>query len=164
MARGLYRMAPMDWVMWLLTAVVLAVPVVLVATEDRRAVLAAAGMLALCGAVWLYGRPRWFEVSPSALSIVWPVRRRKLARANIARATVMTRHDFRQRFGRSVRIGVGGLFGQFGFSLTDEGRVLTYVSTLGPWVLVELHEGRPVLISPEHPEELVRELEVELEG
>lgn len=159
MARGLYRMAPMDGVMWLLTAVVLAVPVVLLATEDTRALLAAAGILALCGAVWLYGRPKWFEVGPTGLSIVWPVRRLKLARANIARATVMTRADFHRRFGRSIRVGVGGLFGQFGHALTDEGRVRTYVSTLGPWVLVELRDGPPILISPEHPEELVRELD-----
>ena len=65
---------------------------------------------------------------------------------------------FKQRFGFSMRIGVGGLWGQFGYSYTRIGLVDTYFSTMGPWLLLQLRSGRPLLVSPERLEDAKRAL------
>jgi hypothetical protein len=154
-----YKLAKMDAVMWILTAIVFAVPVFFLYTEEPRLTLAAFGLLALCGAVWAFARPSHFEVTERELLISWPLRSRRIAREDIREALVVTRAEFQQRYGRSVRLGVGGLFGQFGWAWTNEGLVTTYISTLGPFVLLEVEGARPLLITPEEPDAFVAALE-----
>ena len=116
-----------------LTVLVLAVPVVFAVTGVWAgnapllwvAVLIAAG----CWLVWLYARPNRFEVSSQGLAIVWPVRRRLIAAREIAGVRPIEPWEFRQEVGWGVRIGVGGLWGQFGWLWTARRKnLVTYVS------------------------------------
>jgi hypothetical protein len=51
------------------------------------------------------------------------------------------------------------LWGQFGYSLTAKrGRLDTLISTMGPWVLLEISGGPSLLISPDDPGTMVRAL------
>ncbi len=131
-----FALAPMSALMWVLTAVCFALPVVFIIL--RTLWLVGAALLLLYLAVWLYWRPSHFEIGGRDLVIAWPLRRERIALSNIVRASVVSRHEFHRQYGRGVRVGVGGLFGQFGFSWTSRGLVRTYISTLGPFVLLEL--------------------------
>ncbi len=144
--------------MWVLTAIYFAVPVAFLLADDSRLSAAAAGLLALALAVYGFGRPTHFEISDAELSIVWPLRSQRLRRSDVTGASVLSREAFQQRFGRAVRLGIGGLFGQFGWAWTRDGLVTTYVSTLGPFVLLELREGRPLVFTPEEPDAFVAAL------
>jgi hypothetical protein len=149
-----------------MTVVAWSVPVLLALAIARTAgpvapalELVLGALLLLYGAVWLFMRPSRFEVSDRELVVVWPLRRRSIARGAITSAEVVDRAELRRRFGRGMRVGVGGLWGQFGYSLTAKrGRLDTLLSTMGPWVLLEVSEGRPLLISPDEPEAMVRAL------
>lgn len=109
--------------------------------------------------IYAYSRPSRFEITPDAVAIVWPIRRATLRRADIVRARDLDLAAFRSEYGVTVRIGAGGLFGTFGWLYSRSAGLLdVYVSTLGPWVVIERKSGRPLIISPERPEAFVAEL------
>jgi hypothetical protein len=161
-----FRLAPMSALVRLLTGPLLAVPLVLgfVALTGPRAVSPVLGVVCLLLALvyvvtWLYARPTRFEIDPGALEIVWPARRRRLPRSDIAAARVLGPGEFRRDFGCGVRIGVGGLWGAFGWVWTRRRGLLDlYVSRTDGVVLVERRAGRPLVLTPERPEEFARAL------
>ena len=95
-----FPLAPMSPLIVALTATVLAIPVVFGLTGLwagnalllRVAVLIAAGCL-----------------------LVWPMRRQLIRAREIARVRPIEPWELRQEVGLGVRIGVGGLWGQFGW-------------------------------------------------
>lgn len=142
-----------------MTGFVLVIPVAfffigLTAPEVRAAMnLAGALVLAMSVATWLWARPSRFEVDGDALVVVWPLRTRRVARRDVSRVRVLDKRAAEELMGRAVRVGVGGLFGVFGLLKTDRlGWVGCYITTLEPLVLVELREGRPLLVSPSDAE------------
>ena len=149
----IYRLAPMSAVIWILTVALLALPVV----------LAGAGLL-MVGLVlailylwvWLWMRPRHFAVPDGAMVIAWPLRSRRIERTELRSARIITAKEFRRDYGFAVRIGVGGLWGGFGLLWTRPKTFEMYVSRTDGLVIVERDNGRPLLISPERPEEFVR--------
>ncbi|MBI3924532.1 MAG: hypothetical protein HY319_03245 [Armatimonadetes bacterium] len=115
-------------------------------------------MLVLYAAVYLAWRPSRFEISPAELCIRFPIRRRTVPRGSIRTAEPIDSKQFRERFGRAVRVGVGGLWGGFGWLWTSKGWVEFYVSRTDAFVLLEREGMIPLLITPERPEEFAREL------
>jgi hypothetical protein len=163
---AVFPLAPMSTLIRVLTGILLAVPVYLAVVGALAGGVAgvllapmAGVLLLLYGAVWLYARPSRFEIRPDALVLVWPAWRRRIPLADVTDAHLLTRHDLRGRLGRGGRIGVGGLWGGFGWAWTSRaGLVDLYVSRQDDLVLVERRAGRALLISPDRPQAFVRAL------
>lgn len=93
------------------------------------------------------------------------VRRRLIAAREIAGVRPIEPWELRQEVGWGVRIGVGGLWGQFGWLWTARtGNLVTYVSRTDGLVLIERHTRRPLLITPAERDEFVRALQSVLGG
>ena len=94
---------------------VLALPVVMFglgwqASRVGTPLLATAAFLVtLYVGVWFWMRPRRFEIGPTSLVVVWPLRRRLIDLADVTTAQVIERGQFHARYGRSIRVGVGGI-------------------------------------------------------
>jgi hypothetical protein len=121
--------------------------------------ICAAAIVALYAAIWVWWRPSAFEVSPEGLCIRFPGTRRLIPAARIAAARGMTGAQLRAEAGLAMRIGVGGLWGGFGWLWTQHrGLVEFYVSRLDRLVWIERRDARPLLITPSDPEGLLRAL------
>ncbi len=120
-------------------------------------ILLTAGLVDLVYAsVWLAWRPMRFELEGDQLRIVWPIRSRSMSTSTVLAARVLTSSEFRREFGYGVRIGAGGLWGGFGLLKTQRVTFSMWISRLDRMVLVELQDARPLLITPEHPEQFVQ--------
>lgn len=161
-----FPLAKMSRLFRVLSAILLALPVAFViawlstSPPVRWPLLAIAGVLVLTWlAVWLYFRPSSFETSPDGLTIVWPTRRRRIPRGEIARARILAWGEFQKEFGWPVRIGAGGLWGAFGLLWTKRGGFMElYISRLDRWVLIERTRARPIVVTPERLQEFVSAL------
>lgn len=143
-----------------LTGALLLIPVVFVVLgfATRASLLAPVGLAvgALYAWIWLRWRPSGFEVSGDGLTIRFPLGRRQVVARDIASVRVLAVSTFREEFGLALRIGAGGLWGGFGWLWTSQrGLVEFYISRLDGFVLIERRAGRPLLVTPESPEELV---------
>lgn len=149
------------FIRWL-TAALLILPFAFIASSLLgRAPLLAPGllMIVLYLWVWLWMRPRGFVVHPDAIEVIWPLRRRRLARTSITRAQLIDRHALRALTGAAARVGVGGLWGGFGWLWTQHlGIVQMYVSRSDGLVWLERGAERPWLITPASPEKFLRTL------
>lgn len=113
----------------------------------------------LSAAVWFLLRPTRIEVDDAHVSIVFPLRRLRLAREGITEVSHLRRSEVTERLGRPWRVGAGGLFGTFGFTWTSKrGWMPTYVTTTDGWVLIERRGAPPALVSVSDPETFVRGL------
>ena len=156
----IYRLAPMSAVIRLLTVVVLTIPIVL-AIAGLPTVAAAVAALYIW--VWLWMRPRHFVVETDAVVIVWPLRSRRIERAALRSARIVTASEFRREHGLGIRIGVGGLWGGFGLLWTRGTIYDLYVSRTDGLVVLEREGGRPLLITPERPEAFIRSVQAATE-
>lgn len=158
MSTAVFRLAPMSTLLTGMTWALLLVPVVLALSGPRGVALAVAAGYA---ATWLWMRPTAFEITPATLDIVWPLRRRRVPRSDIAGAAIVQACDLRPEFGTLLRVGVGGLWGGFGLAWSSRGRHLgLYVSRHADgFVLVRCTgRSRSLLITPENPERFVAAL------
>lgn len=113
-------------------------------------------LIALYGAIWYWCRPSRFIISHNALEIVFPGWRRSIPVSDITRVRITHNKTFRQEFGWAIRIGVGGLWGGFGWLWTSQRGLLEfYISQLDDLVLVERLTGKSLLITPEQPHQFV---------
>lgn len=105
----------------------------------------------------MYGRPKCFEISREGLVIIWPARTRKLPRGAFTEIRIIKRIEL----GRITRqFGIGGLFGQFGwYRSVYMGNIDTYITRNDGMVLIRLRNRRPILITPENPQEFVKALQ-----
>jgi len=103
--------------------------------------------------VWCYYRPSGFEISEMGLTVRWPVRQRLHRGEDITSVRAVTKDEV----GRPWRLwGAGGLWGLFGLCKCKHvGRLDVFISRGDGWVLIELADRRPLLISPETPEQVV---------
>lgn len=123
--------------------------------------LAGLGLLvaALYSWVWFRFRPSRFLVSPSALEVIWPLKRRRIPRQDIASVRLIDKGELRGEIGWGVRVGAGGLWGGFGWLWTQRrGIVQMYISRTDGLVWIERISDRPWLITPDEPESFVRAL------
>lgn len=157
-----YRLAPMCTMIRVVTLVLWALPIpfVLGSTFGAPFLIAIAVFLvAIYAWVWLRFRPTQFVVHPDALEVVWPLRRRRIARNGITEVRIVSLRDLRSQLGWCMRVGAGGLWGGFGWLWTERrGIVQMYISRMDDLVWIERSNERPWLISPERPQEFVRSM------
>jgi hypothetical protein len=155
-----HRLAPMSGFLAVLTAIVLLLPVGIVAvgaaTPGAPLAWAIAALLAATYAfTWFCMRPSRFVVDAEGLEVVWPLRRRFIPWSDVAGAATMRADELSAEFGLLLRVGVGGLWGGFGLAWSSRGKHLgLYVSRHADgFVLVRCGRTRSLLITPERPEE-----------
>lgn len=113
-------------------------------------------LLILYGAVWLGCRPSQFVLSETSLEIQFPLWRRRIPLRTVTNIRRIDKDEFYQQFGLALRVGVGGLWGGFGWLWTARGGWLEfYISRSDRFVLVERSKGNSLLITPHDPEGLL---------
>lgn len=151
----------MRGVILVLTVALLGVVVALfvasgVAVRPQAALGVGGGLALLSAAVWLFWRPARFVVEPGLLTLEYPLRRKRIALDGVTGVQVMTAPELRARFGWALRVGVGGLFGGFGWLYTSKGWVEMDVSRTDGLVLVDFARRSPLLVTPDRPEAFVQ--------
>jgi hypothetical protein len=105
--------------------------------------------------VWIWSRPTAFAIRGSELEIIWPARRRSLPLRGLESVEIVHRRQFRDRYGRALRVGAGGLWGAFGSAITKSERFHLYVSRTDRFVLLRPAGIRPWVLTPAHAEQFV---------
>ena len=83
-----------------------------------------------------------------------------VALSDIRGARPVAPADLKGKLGFAIRIGVGGLWGAFGWVWTSRlGMVEIYISRHDHFLWIDRHEGKPLLITAEREDELARALE-----
>jgi len=110
----------------------------------------------LYAGVWFGCRPTYFQVTDRDLTIVFPVWQRSVPIVTVTAVRQIGPTEFRQRFGSALRVGVGGLWGGFGWLWTSRGGwVEFYVSRTDHLVLIERSGHLPLLITPRSPQHFI---------
>ena len=152
-----FPLAPMSGLIRGLTWGLFALPAGFLAAAamgSQRGLLVPAGILAILYLwVWLRMRPAGFRIGPRGLSLEWPARRREVPADDIAQVRTLGSAAVKAELGLAIRIGVGGLFGGFGWLWSRKrGLVDFYISRTDGFVWIERRRGRPLLITPVDPE------------
>lgn len=159
---SVFPLAPMSPLIRGLTWGVLLLPIVffaIAALGIGSLAIPAAAIVILYVWVWLRFRPNRFVVSADALEVIWPLKVRRLPRAQIAGVRRIDVTTLRAEAGWVARVGVGGLWGAFGWLWTErKGIVQMYVTRSDGLVWIERKDARPWLISPEDPDAFIRAL------
>lgn len=160
-----FRLAPMSPLIRGLTLILLAIPLAFfVAALVGTSILVGPVVLvvAIYSWVWLRFRPTMFVVRDDVLEIIWPLKREQIERINIVGVRTIDNKELRREVGWGVRVGAGGLWGGFGWLWTQRrGIIQMCISRTHDFVWIECVNGRPWLITPEHPEAFVRALSSE---
>ncbi|KGM43154.1 hypothetical protein JY97_09080 [Alkalispirochaeta odontotermitis] len=91
---------------------------------------------------------------------MFPGWRRRIPLLDLTEVQILNKASSRQAFGWSVRIGVGGLWGGFGWLWTKRRGLLDfYISRVDGLVLIQRSTGRDLLISPENPVQMAGSLQ-----
>lgn len=148
-----------------LSGLVLAIPVIftVIGLGDPRLrviFLGSAVMVAVAAlGVWVFYKPTRVVVDDDELEIQFPMRTIAVSRAEISGARVLARSQFRETLGFALRVGVGGLFGVFGFLWSNKlGWVTIYVTSTDNWVLIQRRGAGPLILTPKDADGLVRAL------
>ena len=157
-----FPLAPMSRDIRILTMICLAIPagMTIGAVLGTRALIIPAILCVLIyGWVWLLFRPTMFVLHPDFIEIIWPLKRRRIARESIVAVRMLDAKELKREVGWCMRVGAGGLGGGFGWLWTQRrGIVQMYLSRTDHLVWLERGSERPWLISPERPEEFIHEL------
>jgi hypothetical protein len=136
-----------------LTIVLLLLPLAFAAAAlagARPLWIAVSLLLATYAFVWFFARPVRFDAEPGRLDIRFPTWTRSVR--DVSSTRLVTARELRETCGVMLRIGVGGLWGGFGWLWTTRrGLVEFYVSRTDGMVLAERRQGRPLLITPDDP-------------
>lgn len=149
--RGLtYFMSALPLVFFILAAFV----------PTARGLAVPAGLIvAIYAWIWLRFRPSRFVIEPDAIEVIWPLKRRRIPRAEITDVRLVDADTLRDLTGWGMRVGAGGLWGGFGWLWTKRrGIVQMYVSRTDRFVWIERGSERPWLITPEEPQLFVNAL------
>ena len=155
-----FALARMDLLMRSMTAGLLLLPAFfayasLTSPDPEGAALAGVGafVVAIYGSVYFWWRPRGFAVEEGALTLVFPIRSKRIE--GVIKAERIDRDELKRRYGWQARVGAGGLWGGFGWLYSSRGWMEFYISRMDGYVLLTRREGLPVLISPERPDALI---------
>lgn len=155
----MFRLAPMSRVIRWLTIVLFLIPVGFLAAGSP---IAFVGMFValLYAAVWLLWRPTGFALDPGELVVVFPLRKKRTPLARVTGARAMDGKTAQDLMGFALRVGVGGLWGGFGWLRTAKrGWVEFYVSRTDGFVWIDREGQAPLLITPATPDAFVAALE-----
>ena len=155
-----FTLAPMSPLIRGLTVALWLLPLIfgIIALFERSqfALIICLLLITLYGAVWLWCRPSRFVVARNYLEIVFPGWRRRIPLQDISRIRLTSKDALRQELGWAMRIGVGGLWGGFGWLWTSRRGLLEfYISQLDDFVLIDRLTGKSLLITPSNPDRLV---------
>lgn len=157
-----FRLAPMSSVMAIVTVICLSIPLAFVIPVwlgpplIRTLMGSVAAIIVVSYAVvWLWMRPSAFVVDATRLELIWPMRRRSIARRDIVRVRKLTIADLEQELGYMLRVGAGGLWGGFGLAKTALGYMELWVSRTDWIVWIECRDRRSLLVTPEEPDRFV---------
>ncbi len=157
-----FRLAPLRGLLLWLTVAVLPLPLLIGwagSAAGTPALWWVAGFIgAIYAVVWVYMRPTSFEITPTSLDIVWPVRRHSTSLDEIVDVALLTLSEFRNRYGIGYRIGAGGLWGGFGLYKTKDVTFQFYISHMDRFVVIDRQNDRPLMITPENPDDFAAEL------
>ncbi|MEK9141816.1 MAG: hypothetical protein AAB308_12255 [Nitrospirota bacterium] len=116
-----FRLAPMSPAIFIVTLVLLALPVgFLVAALAGVRLHPAPCVVVAAIYAWIVLRfkPTCFIVRERSLEIIWPLKRWTIPRDSISNVRLLDRDALKQEIGWGLRIGVGGLGGGFGWLWT----------------------------------------------
>jgi len=117
-------------------------------------------LLLLYGMVWVGFRPSRFLITANQLTLTFPARQRSFPLEDLGEAQLLSEGEFRQKFGWAMRIGVGGLWGGFGWLYTGQkGMLEFYVSRSDGLVWIERRSGNDLLLTPDQPEHFIQALQ-----
>lgn len=157
-----YRLAPMSPVIRVITVVLFILPAAFLAGMLTGRNGFAGPFVVISGIyawVWFRFRPSAFVIHPAALEVVWPLKRREVSRQSILSVRRVDAQTLRTEIVGGARAGAGGLWGGFGWLWTKRrGIVQMYISRTDQFVWIERGHERPWLVTPERPDEFVREL------
>ena len=157
-----FTLAPMSPFIRGLTLLMLALPLAFVGMALAGTTILAVPaivLIALYAWVWLRFRPTAFVVGPDAVDVHWPLKRRRIARASIQSVRRVDNNELRAIAGAGIRVGVGGLWGAFGWLwTTHRGIAQMYVSRTDAYVWLDRGTERAWLITPDDAEAFVRAL------
>jgi hypothetical protein len=155
--RRSFDLAPMSPLILWLTAGLALLPLafaVAALTGARALWIPTLLLVLLYAAVWLCARPRRFEADAGSLDVVFPTWVRSVP--DVVGARTVTARELRDTCGVMLRIGVGGLWGGFGWLWSSRrGLIEFYISRTDGFVILERRAGRPLLITPDDPGGLV---------
>ena len=157
-----FHLARMSPTIRILTLALLALPVAFLAAAafGKRTLEGPAVLVSgIYTWIWLRFRPTRFIVRPGVLEVVWPLKRRRIRRADISAVRLIDAPELRRDAGWAMRVGAGGLWGGFGWLWTRRrGIVQMYISRTDGLVWIERGSDRPWLLTPEEPAAFVRVL------
>jgi hypothetical protein len=120
-------------------------------------------LMALYGVTWFCCRPSGFIVSHDELEIVFPAWQRRIPIRTISRVRLISKETFHREFGQALRIGVGGLWGGFGWLWTSQrGLIEFYISRSDPLVCIDRSTGNSLLITPDQANQFVETVQSRL--
>jgi hypothetical protein len=106
-------------------------------------------LVAIYAHVWFWWRPHGFEVTDSELIVRFPWRTKRIPRDRILGCAIMTSDQLQARFGRTYRVGAGGLWGGFGWLVSSKREWIEfYISRQTDFLLLERKDDIPLLITP----------------
>ena len=158
-----FQLAPMSPFIRLLTIFLLFLPPAFLIggwLGDTVLLFVALFLAVIYAWVWFGFRPTLFVVRSDVIEVIWPFKRREIARNGITEIRFMDSKTLYKEIGWGMRIGGGGLWGGFGWLWTQKrGIVQMYVSRTDSFVWIERGDARPWLITPERPEVFVQALQ-----
>ncbi len=130
-----------------------------VANNEPALFIVAIFFILLMAWIWLWMRPTHYTVDSRALTIVWPLRKHVMLKSSISGVRILDKKQVKEELGLAIRIGVGGLFGGFGLLWTRKrGLIRFYITRLDNFIMIDRHAFRPLLISADNPQKMLKEL------
>lgn len=162
-----FKLAPMSALILSLTIALWGLPFIFLlwaiftAGSTQKATIAIVlFLLVLYGIIWVGFRPSRFLLTENQLTLIFPARQRSFPLEDLGEAQLLSEAEFRQKFGWALRIGVGGLWGGFGWLYTGQkGMLEFYVSRSDGLVWVERRSGNDLLLTPNQPEHFIQALQ-----
>lgn len=162
-----FRLAPMSLLILSLTIALWGLPFVFLlwaifttGSTQWTAIATVLFLLLIYGGVWVGFRPSRFLITAQQLTLTFPARQRSIPLEDLGEAHLLSEADFHEQFGWALRIGVGGLWGGFGWLYTaKKGMIEFYVSRSDGLVWIQRRSGFDLLITPDQPEPFIQALQ-----
>ena len=155
-------MTSLTVVSWSLPAVFLTLSYFVEAVRPTMLV-AAPVMVLIYLYVWLWWRPGTFSLGEGDLRLRFPLRTLVVPLSEVEGCDLWQQADLKSRYGKTTRVGAGGLWGGFGrLRSSSKEWIEFYISRQSDYVHIRRKGTIALLITPERASEFVAELETSL--